>query len=484
MGDLAGLLISYAFVFSFIAIANLLNARANVSDYITRKIVHIGVSNWWIIAIFTIKNPVMASIGPISFIFINFLSHRHGLFPGMESKDRSNLGTVYFPVSLLILVLLSYCGIIPFYAAGIGVLTMGYGDGLAGLFGKIFGKSGTKPFGNKTMRGSFVMFAASFLVSFFILALFTSVWSSLLVSAEVGISATIIEMVTPFGIDNLTVPILTALLSVAFMNSDIFLFFSVLVNFAFALLSYKKKAVDESGFLAGFVMGTIMLVSSWVSYIILMTFFVSASAAGRIGKKKKSFLEKVNEKGDRRDYVQVLANGGVGMIASVLYLLTENPLFLIAAAISFAESNADTWASEIGVLSKRDPVSIIGLKPLKPGLSGGVSLLGLFSSIAGALTVAAVFSLSTFGEFGGKSPEIFLLVTAAGFAGSLIDSFIGAAFEAKYITQDGAIVENRITLGRRNAFHSGFKAVNNDMVNFLSCLASTVLFTLAAFLII
>ncbi len=472
MNQLWGLIISYAFVFSFIIISNILNKSFHLSDYITRKIVHIGVSNWWFIAILTMKDPLIASIGPISFIVINYLSYKRNLFKGMEIEEKSNLGTVYFPISLLILVLLSYYRIIPFYAAGIGILTMGYGDGLAGLIGKPFGK--IKIFGNKSFEGSAVMFGATFLIAFLFLQSF-GVRHAILFSFEISISATIIEMITPFGIDNLTVPILTALLSFLFVKSDIFPFLAIIVNFVAAFFSYRQKAVNQTGFLAGFVVGSIILMINWLSYLMLMTFFISASIVSRIDGGKKAISQNINEKGGQRDYLQVLANGGVGMVATVLYFLTKNHLFLVATAISFAESNSDTWGSEIGVFSRKDPISIINFKTLEPGLSGGVSAIGLIASLIGAFIISGVFSI--FEKNFQRGLELFFLIGLAGFVGSIIDSIIGALFEVKYITEDGLIVERRFGNEKENKIYSGFSFVNNDFVNFVSCAATTVIFT-------
>ncbi|BBJ28643.1 DUF92 domain-containing protein [Athalassotoga saccharophila] len=481
MNQYWGLLISYAFVFSFIILSSILNKFFHLSDYITRKIVHIGVSNWWFIAISTMKDPFIASIGPISFIIINYISYRHDIFKGMEIEEKSNVGTVYFPISLLVLVLLSYYRLIPFYAAGIGILTMGYGDGLAGLIGKSFGKTKVKIFDNKSLEGSAVMFGATFLVSFLFLQNF-GIERAILFSFEIAALSTIIEIITPFGIDNLTVPILTALLAFLFVNSDIFPFLAIIVNFFAALFSYRKNAVDKTGFLAGFAVGSIILMINWLSYLLLMVFFVSASIVSRIGHSKKAESQKINEKGGQRDYLQVLANGGVGMVATILYFLTKNDLFLIATAISFAESNSDTWGSEIGILSRREPISIINFKTLKPGLSGGVSTIGFLASLIGAFIISGVFAI--FEGNSQKGWELFILIGIAGFVGSIIDSIIGALFEVKYVTEDGLIVERRFWNGKENKIYYGFSFINNDFVNFASCAITTLIFTFIYSLVI
>lgn len=479
--DWLGLILSYVMVFAFLGLSTVLKTRFSLSEYLTRKIVHIGVSNWWFIAVFLMDDTLLASFGPITFIFLNYLSHRFEIFKGMETKEKSNLGTIYFPISLLILVLLSYSGIIPKAAAGIGILVMGYADGMAAIVGRKIGKNWFGFASRKSLEGSLTFFLVAFAVSFAYLLMDPSVLtgfnSALLYALLIGLTGMIIEMVTPFGLDNLSVPLMTAIVVHTLVLNDYRLVLAVLVNFVIATAAFKREAISKSGFVAGFVVGSIIFVSSLVAYSMLMTFFVSSSVMSRIGKARKRVAMSVSEKGQKRDYVQVLANSVVGVVTSVLYGLTGSNVFLVATAICFATANADTWASEIGNLSPRNPVSIITFRRVRRGFSGGITLLGTLASLLGSLTIAGVLYAFASPALGDQMLNAILLVSIAGFFGGIVDSLLGATVQVKYVSRRGEMFEKEPKhLGNENYERRGWKVINNDMVNVISSAVAVHLF--------
>ena len=222
MRDWLGLIVSYVFIFAVIGTSGWLKRRGRLSPAGARSFVHIGVSHWWVIAMASMSNPWIASIGPLTFILLNALSLRTGLFAAMEG-ERRDLGTVLFPVSLLILVNLCWRGLLPLYAGGIGVLVMGWGDGLASVIGRRLGRGELRLlWARKSRAGSLAMFLASWVVVAAFTALFQParplVQSLMLVpAATAGVAATV-ELLSPLGLDNLTVPLLaTAFYWVAFI---------------------------------------------------------------------------------------------------------------------------------------------------------------------------------------------------------------------------------------------------------------------------
>jgi phytol kinase len=212
MRNLIGIIVSYIFVFSVIGLSTILTFFNKLSGENSRKFVHVGVANWWIIAMIFFKDPFYASIAPASFVIINYISYKRSIFKVMEREgEKGDLGTVYFAISLLILSVLTFGSNSSPYIGALGILIMGYGDGLAAVFGKKFPRYIYIVWGNtKTAAGTGAMFIFSFLVSIIILSIYNSS-SAFMLSLLLATFSTIIETISPWGLDNLTVPLLTSL---------------------------------------------------------------------------------------------------------------------------------------------------------------------------------------------------------------------------------------------------------------------------------
>lgn len=208
-----GLVLSYALIFLIIGVSTILQKVKIFDDESARKFIHIGVSNWWILAMifFTDSHKMwFAMIPPITFILLNYISYRQNLFKAMERGGKGSLGTVYFPISLLILVILTFGLLNRPDIGAMGILILGYGDGLAAVFGIKYGKH-KLAFG-KSMEGSFAMFLASFVVGVLVSTLVFPLTTALWIGFVIALFATIIELFSPKGFDNLTVPLGTSLL--------------------------------------------------------------------------------------------------------------------------------------------------------------------------------------------------------------------------------------------------------------------------------
>ena len=376
--NLFGLAASYAGIFTAIAISGKLLKRGLVTPASSRKIVHITVSHWWLLMMATMDQFWVAVLGPVSFIVLNLISLKSGMFKAMEDPQPSkNYGTVYFPISLLVLVLAAWSGRISLWVGGVGILVMGWGDGLAALAGLRYGKRSATIFGSrKSLVGTLVMFAASFAVTLMLTAVFDpglTVGLLLGRALATAVFASLVELLTPFGVDNLTVPILTAFFYhyVAMSSAMQPFLIAAVFNALFALIAWLLRGVDAGGAIAGMALGTGLLASAGLpAFAILGAFFFSSVFLGRLGKGRRDEAALVVDKGSKRDTWQVLANGGVGLITALAYGVSRQPAFLVACGVAFAEATADTWASEIGVLSPSRPRSILSRKELPAGASG------------------------------------------------------------------------------------------------------------------
>jgi len=495
VNEITGVIISILFVFAVIFISEAIRKLKGLSVEFTRKFVHIGVSHWWIIAMLLIKNIWYALIPPILFVAVNFYSYKTNLFKSMERQEKnSDLGTVYFPVALILLILLTWekglLGGDYKYIGALGIMVMGYGDGLAAVIGKNFGKYKYKiANGTKSIEGSTVMLVFSFLASAVVLISFLGFdLFYIRVSFIVAVFATIIEAVTFKGLDNISVPLSSALLAHYFLNvlqnHQLFtLIYMATIGFAISFFiaygAYIKKSLTVDGSIGATFMGTIIHATSGLfGMALLLLFFISSSLLSHFKKTLKEKVAKQFDKTGRRDIFQVLANGGIALIYSIQFHTTKNPSFLILMGIAFAAANADTWATELGILNRKNPISLRTFKRVAKGTSGAVSLLGTTAALMGAMFIAffAAFAFNL-PNFNLSYMEIFVIVTLGGFLGSIIDSILGATVQGIYYSDElEGETEKSVYNGKPTSLVRGLRFVNNDIVNFLSIGISSLLF--------
>lgn len=235
---------------------------------------------------------------------------------------------------------------------------------------------------------------------------------------------------------------------------------------------YSKKLTLFGTFAAMFVGISITWGLGWIGLLTLGLFFFSSSFLSSFNHHLKK--EEINEKGSQRDAMQVFANGGVAAVMAILYGIVENPLLIVAFIASLAAANADTWASELGPLSKRKPLHIATFKRVDKGTSGAISLLGTCAALAGSFVIA---SLIGFVEISNQF-IFFFIISVAGFLGNVIDTVIGAYGQVLYECKRCMLkTEKRIHCGKRTEHIRGFKWLNNDIVN-VSCTASGAIIAL------
>lgn len=211
MKNIIGIILSYVFIAIIIISAKFFEKAGKEAS---RKYIHIMLSNWWFLAMYFFDNAIWASIGPFSFVIINYISYKKNLISVMEREEsqKDGLGTVYYALSLLLISIFTF-GIIKRPEVGLcAILIMGYGDGLAAIIGRSI-KSIPYKIGKtkKTLAGSATMlFISFFIIAIFLCSIQSPLW--MLKAVLIAISVTIIEAVSIKGTDNLTVPIFACLL--------------------------------------------------------------------------------------------------------------------------------------------------------------------------------------------------------------------------------------------------------------------------------
>lgn len=246
---------------------------------------------------------------------------------------------------------------------------------------------------------------------------------------------------------------------------------------ATALGARAAGSLNASGAAAATVVGTLAVAAGWDWGLVLLAYFVASSALSRIGRAERDRRTAGRiEKGGPRDAIQVGANGGLFAVAAAGFIATRAPAWQVVGAAALAASAADTWATEIGTLSRATPRSILTGRAVPPGTSGGVTALGLMAAFAGAAFVASVASLCGW-ERGAVNAAVL-----GGVAGSMIDSLLGASVQARqWCGTCRADTEQRIhRCGTRTDLRGGLRWLDNDGVNAASAIGGVLIGVLVA----
>lgn len=254
--------------------------------------------------------------------------------------------------------------------------------------------------------------------------------------------------------------------------------------------AYRFRLLTVSGALAAFLLGTVTFgLGGWSWALVLITFFITSSALSLVFKKRKRSAESMYSKGGKRDAAQVLANGGIAGLFVILHLIMPNSLLpWIGFCAALAAANADTWATELGVLNPHKPILILTGKPAEPGTSGAISLVGTLASTAGAALIALLaWVLRPAGMVVLNGFVLFGLITLCGLAGSLVDSILGASVQAIYYCDTCQKETEKHPLhgcGAQTRLIRGKKWLDNDWVNLGCTLTASVLVVMLGQLLI
>jgi len=249
-----------------------------------------------------------------------------------------------------------------------------------------------------------------------------------------------------------------------------------------AYLAYRAHSLSQGGAIAATIVGTVVFGFGGLEWaILLLIFFITSSALSRLFKKRKQGLDEKFSKGHERDAGQVFGNGGLATAFVVVHALyPESTIGWVGFAAALAAVNADTWATELGVLNPTPPRMITDLgKRVEKGTSGGVSLFGTLASLTGAAVIA--LPAAWFADNWSLLP----LISLAGLAGSLFDSLLGATAQAMYYcpTDQKETEKHPLhTCGTETTHIRGWKWLDNDWVNF-ACSAAGAVVALAGLFI-
>ena len=471
-------------LFILIGLADKFRSAMRWNPEFTRKFVHVATGLLIFFTPYLFRSPIPLIVLSSFFIVVNLLGLRLNLFKGMHDTERVTLGTVYFPLAFLLLVLLFWEN--HKLIVQLSILILGVADAVAAVVGenvrsphsyRISGEG-------KSLEGSLAMAVASAILVGLGLAFLPHARGYALspgmiaaIAVSCGILAAALESLSWQGSDNLTVPLGTAfLLHYTLTHSpadNLYFFAGMALALAIALASYAARFLAPSGAVATFLLGTIIFgIGQWQWGVPILAFFISSSILSKMWRSRKQQSNLLYEKSSVRDIGQVSANGGVAALAILFFYSTGARAWYPVFLGSLAAVTADTWATEIGALSSKAPRLITTFKRVIPGTSGAVSLIGITGALLGALFIAGI-GIATAPAFPFSFWRTVLVVTAAGLLASLVDSLIGATVQAQYrCPVCEKVTEKREHCGGTpTLFIRGHRWINNDVVNAICALS-------------
>ena len=279
--------------------------------------------------------------------------------------------------------------------------------------------------------------------------------------------------------------------------------------------AYIRRSLTVPGCLCAALTAIIhALHPSPLPFTLLGVFFILGTTATKVKHDVKATLT-LSSSGSSvgegpRTSVQVLANSGCASLLCLVHVWlhgTGSPtrgcfggersdkmadVLLMGVMANYAAVAADTWSSELGILSRSQPVLITSpFRTVPKGTNGGVTPAGLLAGMGGGAAIAATSLL--FLTFCAKSSigfqGTFLLLTALGTAGTLLDSFLGATLQASVVDRrSGKIVEGpgglkvltkpktkpqsqahtrKVSGEESRMINSGADILDNNQINFL-----------------
>lgn len=216
--DYTALVLAYAYVFGVIALAELLRRMGRRPPDFTRKFIHIGVGMWIVGTALLFETWYLALVPPASFIVINAISYWRGTIKAMETGDRGNLGTIYFPVAFCAMTYYFWSQPVLMVAS---MMPLTWGDAMGAIIGRRYGHYRYSIGGRtRSVEGSVAMLFWSWITT--ALALFIMPYLAgkppinwllaLIWGGAVAMVCTLVEALSPWGLDNLTVPAASALI--------------------------------------------------------------------------------------------------------------------------------------------------------------------------------------------------------------------------------------------------------------------------------
>lgn len=463
---LSGYLCAFGYGILCLGAAFLLYKKAGLPKHYTRKFVHILIGFEWVILNIFFGASVHTLAVCLVFTALLLISYLYDAMPMISSDAENAPGTVYYGIAMCVMAMLSLADSRFFFCFGIGVFAVSFGDGFAGVIGRLTGTRAVVLFRGKTLQGTLSNLLVTFVCTWMLARVFSLAlawWMCL----SVALLSAGIELVCFAGTDNLLCALCAAGLSYGWMavpDTVRFCIAPVLLTPLLIVFALRTHALSAGGVLGALAVDLVISAAFGnAGFLLLCLFFFSGVLTDRVHREeKRRLLADREEKGSRRDADQVLSNALAAALSGALYLIWKETWMCAAFVCVMAEAAADTAASGLGVLCGR-AYDIFHRRTVCAGESGGMSVPGTASALVFSALLSTVGSVCF-----GLPVAVFGICLGCAFFGTILDSFLGATLQGKYVcTVCGKNTERRKHCDTSARLVGGIGFITNERVNLI-----------------
>jgi len=432
---------------------------------IIRKAVHISLGLTILIISFVLERHVLLYLIIAGTIF-SFLTFHHKKFHLLHKTENKSLGTLYYPMGILSSYLILYH--LPVYYFQSSLLLLSLSDTFANLAGQIQ-KSNVwfRTFHDrKSVYGMIAYILSASLILYLFLPDFLSLDIAYILFALLW--AVILETASLRGSDNLSIPAGLALfffLTYHYELNYLFLFIILIALVPAGLLLFRFNVLTRRGSFVAYLLGFYLAgIAGWPWLISVLLFFLSSAAFTKL----RHAIQGGQYTSRGRNAWQVIANIIWAVTSSVLFLLTQDEIFIHFFIAFVAAVTADTWASEIGPLLNKRCFSLSTMRTEPAGTNGGISIFGSLAAMAGATIIS---SMAYYLFFGSWQWDMIAILSASAFLACFVDSLLGAFAEDKLL---------RLNYFRRRKTSESITP--NDLINMAGSVSAFVFYLLLSWM--
>ena len=430
---------------------------------VVRKTVHI-LTGCLILALSFILEKDILLILFIAGALFSFVTYNFKQFKALHKTSDSSLGTLFYPPGVIFSFMILYNQ--PLYYFQITLMVLTLSDTAAYMAGQIMRFNGSfKILGEKKSWYGTIAFSVTTLIIFYFFLPSPMAGNLPYILLALFLSVNL-EVISFRGSDNFTIPFGLSLFFLTYENFVInpaFMLAGILLLASGSFLLYKWNILSRTGSLSAYLLGVYFLIIPGFIWIIPVLFFFITSV---LFTNLNTRLSNKNRNLNSRNVWQVFANIIWALLSSVIFMITNNELFIYFFIALLAAVTADTWASELGPVINKRSFSVADFKMHPAGITGGISSGGTTAALAASVIISATSFYLFFGEF--QVIEIIIL-SVSGFLACVADTLLGAFAEEKFMEW-------------RFLSQKGDRLSPNDLVNILGSATAPLFFLILTYL--